>query len=187
MPTKVRLVKAMVFPVVTYGCESWTIKKLSTAEFFWTVVLEKTLESPLDCREIKPVHPKGNQSWIFIRRTDAETEVPIQWPPDAKNSLEKTLMVGKIEGGRRRGWRRMRWLDGISDSMDMGLSKLRIGRADWRAAVHEIGKSQIQLRDWTEQHPASHQSYESQFSKPQGNVVTYVEQGLLRLFHQWDS
>jgi len=81
----------------------------------------------------------------------------------------------------------MRWLDGISDSMDMGLSKLRIGRADWRAAVHEIGKSQIQLRDWTEQHPASHQSYESQFSKPQGNVVTYVEQGLLRLFHQWDS
>ena len=88
-PTQVRLVKAMIFPVVMYGCESWTIKKkLSTEELmFWIVVLEKTLESPLDCKEIQPVHPKGNQAWIFIGRTDAETETQIFWLPDVKNWL----------------------------------------------------------------------------------------------------
>ena len=87
---KVHLVKAMVFPVVMYGCESWTIYKESWAPknwCFWTVVLEKTLESPLDCKEIQPVHPKGNQSWILIGRTDAEPEMAILWPPDAKNWL----------------------------------------------------------------------------------------------------
>ena len=78
----------MVFPVVMYGCESWTIKKAVPKNWcFWTVVLEKTLESPLDCKEIQPVHPKGNQSWIFIGRTDAEAETPIFWPPDLKNWL----------------------------------------------------------------------------------------------------
>ena len=88
LPTKVRLVKAMVFPVVVYGCESWTIKKAEHRRIdVWTVVLEKTLESPLDCKEIKPVNPKGNQSWIFIGRTDAEAEAPILWPPDANNWL----------------------------------------------------------------------------------------------------
>ena len=81
---------------------------------FWTVVLEKTLESPLDLKEIQPVNSKGNQSWIFIGRTDAEAEALILWPPDAS---KKTLMLGKIEGGRRRGPQRMRWLDGITDSM----------------------------------------------------------------------
>ena len=91
---------------------------------FWTVVLDKTLESPLDSKKVQPVHPKGNQSWIFTGRTDAEAETPILWPPDVKNWLiEKTLMLGKIEG-RRRGWQRMRWSDGILDSMDMSLSKL---------------------------------------------------------------
>ena len=127
LPTKVRLVKVMVFPVVMYGCEldceeSWAPKN----GCFWTMVLEKTLASPLDCKEIKPVHPKGNQSWIFIGRTDAEAEAP----PDVKlhlmwrvDSLEKTLMLQKIED-KRRGRPRMRWLDVIMDSMDMSVSKL---------------------------------------------------------------
>ena len=85
-------------------------------------MLEKTPESPLDCKEIQLVHPKGDQSWVFFVRTDAEAETPILWPPDAKaDSFEKTMMLGKIEG-RRRGRQRMRWLDGITDSMDMSLS-----------------------------------------------------------------
>ena len=85
LPTKVRLVKAMVFPVVMYGCESWTVKKAECQRTDAFVVLEKTVESPLHCKEIQPVHPKGNQSWVFIRRTDAEAEPAILWPPDAKN------------------------------------------------------------------------------------------------------
>ena len=85
LPTKVCLVKAMVFPVVVYGCESWTIKKAEHRRTDAFVELEKTLESPVDCKEIQPVHPKGNKSQIFIRRTDAEAETPILWPPDDKN------------------------------------------------------------------------------------------------------
>ena len=82
------------------------------------MVLEKTLDSPLDCKETQPVHPKGDQFWVFIGRTDVEAETPIFWPPVRRaDSFEKILMLGKIEGRRRRGWQRMRWLDGITDSM----------------------------------------------------------------------
>ena len=89
------------------------------------MVLEKTLESPLDCKEIQPVNPKGNQSWIFIGRTDGEAETPVHWPPVRRtDSFEKTLMLGKIEGRRKRGQQKMRWLFGITDSMNMNLSKL---------------------------------------------------------------
>ena len=122
LPTKVHLLKSMVFLVVMYGCESWTKESWAPKNWcFWTVVLEKSLGSPLDCKEIQPVHLKENQSWIFIGRTDVEAETPIFGPPDAKNfSFEKTLMLGKIESRRRSGWQRMRWLDGITNSMGHG-------------------------------------------------------------------
>ena len=118
LSTKVHLFKAMVFPVVMYGCESWTWALKNWC--FWTVVLEKTLESPLDGKEIQPVHHKGDQSWVFIGRTDVEAETPILWQPDVKSWLFwKDPDAGKDWGQEEKGWQRMRWLDGITDSMDM--------------------------------------------------------------------
>ena len=129
--------------------ESWAPKNWC----FWTVVLEKTLESPLGCKEIQPVHSEGDQSWIFIGRTDAEDETPILGHLMRRaDSLEKILMLGKIEGGRWRGWQRIRWLDGITYSVDMSLSKLQEIVKDRGAGcvvVHGVAKSQTKLSDWT--------------------------------------
>ena len=152
---KVHLVKAVFFPVHIWMWEldykeSWALKNW----WFWTVMLETTLESPLDWKEIQPVHPKGNQSWIFIGRTDVETETPILWPPDVKRwLLWKDPELGRIEGRRRTGGQRMKLLVGITESINISLSKLWklvMNREAWPAEVHGIAKSRTQLSDWTE-------------------------------------
>ena len=130
--------------------EGWVLKHWC----FWNVVLEKTLESPLDCKEIQPVHPKGNQSWNSLEALMLQLKHQyfghLMWRAD---SFEKTLMLGNIEGRRRRGWQRMRWLDGITDSLEMGLCGLQdlvMDREAWPAVVHGVTKSQTRLTDWTE-------------------------------------
>ena len=156
MSTKVRLVKAMVFLVVMYGCESWTIKKAECQRIdaFELWYLRKTLQSPLDCKEIQPIHPKGNKSWVFIRRTDVEAEMPIFWPPDAESWLIwKDPDVGKDWRQEEKETTEDEIVDGITDSMDMsldGLQDLVMDREGWCSVVHGIAKSQTQLSNCTD-------------------------------------
>ena len=153
LPSKVHLVMAMVFPVVMYGCESWTVKK---AKHWRIVAFElwcwRRLESPLDCKEIQPVHSKGDQSWVFFGRTDAKAETPILWPPHAKSWLfgkdpDAGRDWGQAEKGTTEdemaGWHHQ--LDGHEFEWTLG-----VGQEAWHAAIYGVAKSQTQLSDWTE-------------------------------------
>ena len=154
LPTKVHLVKSVIFPVVMYGCESWTVKK---AEHWRIDAFElwcwRRLESSLDSKEIQPVHPKGNKFWIFIARM--MLKLKLQYFGHLMNRIigKDPILLGKIEDGRRRGQQMMRWLDGITNTMDMSLRsswELVMNREDWHAEVLVVTKSQTSLKDWSE-------------------------------------
>ena len=159
LPTKVHPVKAMVFPVVMYGCESWTIKKSWALKnwCFWTVVLEEKLESPLDCKDSQPVQPKGDQSWVFIERTDVEAETTILWLPGVTSWLiGKDPTAGKDRRHEEKGTTEdemvglHHWLYGYEDMSLRKLQELVMDSKAWHAVVHGVAKSRKQLSDWTE-------------------------------------
>ena len=177
--------KLCFFPVVMYGCESWIIKKdeHQRIDAFELWCWRRLFESPLYCKEIKPVNPKGNQPWIFIGGTDAELKLQyfgnLMWRAD---SLEKTLMLGKIKGRRRRGQQRIRWLDGITNSMDMSLSKLRRQWRTGKPGVLQSTGSQRVGHDWLTEQQTRHKlrapmtppqapSFARMAHKTQGNTL----------------
>ena len=155
LPTKVHLVKAMVFPVVMYGCESWTVKKAECrrTDAFELWLLEKTLESPLDCKEIQPVHPKGDQSWVFIGRTNAEAEAPILWPPHAKSWLiGKDPDSGRDWGQEEKGTPEDK-MAGWHHQLDAHEFGWTLGVGEWQgvlACCDSWGRKESDTTEWTE-------------------------------------
>ena len=153
--TKLRIVQAMVFPVVIYGYESWTIKKSECQRIgvFKLLCWRRLFENPLDCKKVKPVHPKENQPWIFTGRTDAKAEAPILWPSDGKSRfIGKDPDAGEDWRQKEKGLQKVRWLDSLIDSMDTNLSKLEEiveDRGAWCAIVHDVAETQTKLSNWT--------------------------------------